>query len=154
MLKDLHGTASRTVSASPAESFGLLTAVERYPDWYPEAVREVDVLERDTDGQPRRARTQLHLSWGPVVKDFDLVLAVEVEPSTIVRLVRVSDRPSVNRFDVTWRVRDAGATHIDLDLRATLDLPRFLPLGGIGNAIAGGFVDAAARQLAPTTGAR
>ncbi len=149
MLKDLHGTASRTVSASPADCYALLTAVEGYPDWYPQAIRAVDVLDRDADGQSRRARTQLHLSWGPVVKDFDLVLAVEVEPSVTVRLVKVSDRPSVNTFDVTWHVRDAGSTQIDVDLRATLDLPRFLPLGGIGNAIAGGFVDAAARRLAP-----
>ncbi len=149
MLKDLHGTASRTVSASPADCYALLTAVEGYPDWYPQAIRAVDVLDRDADGQPRRARTQLHLSWGPVVKDFDLVLAVEVEPLVTVRLVKVSDRPSVNSFDVTWHVRDAGSTQIDVDLRATLDLPRFLPLGGIGNAIAGGFVDAAARRLAP-----
>lgn len=148
MLKDLHGTASRTVTASAAECFELLATVDRYPDWYPAAIREVDVLERDPSGRPRRVRARLHLSWGPVVKDFNLVLAIEVKPSATVRLARISDQPSVNTFDVTWHVREGGATQLDLELRATLDVPRFLPLVGMGNGIAGGFVDAAARRLA------
>lgn len=147
MLKDLRGTATRAVAAPAAECFELLEAVDRYPDWYPEAIREVDVLDRDADGRPRRARTGLHLSWGPVVKDFDLVLAIEAEPDSAVRLARTSDHPSSSTFDVTWHLREDGATHIDLELRATLDVPRFVPLGGIGDAIAGGFVDAAARRL-------
>ena len=155
MLKDLDGTASRTVTASAAECFELLAAVDRYPDWYPAAIREIDVLERHASGRPWRVRAKLHLSWGPVVKDFDLVLAIEVKPSATVRLARISDQPSVNKFDVpsvnkfdvTWHVQEDGATQIDLELRATLDVPRFLPLAGIGNGIAGGFVDAAARRL-------
>lgn len=150
MLKDLHGTATRTVTAPATECFRLLEAVDRYPDWYPQAIREVDVLERDTGGQPLRARTKLHLSWGPVVKDFDLELAIEVEPSATVRLARVSGQPSANTFEVTWHLRDDGARYIDLELRAMLDVPRFLPIAGIGDAIAGGFVDAAARRLAAT----
>jgi len=150
MLKQLHGTATRTVAAPAAESFQLLAAVDRYPDWYPDAVRAVEVLERDAAGQPQRARAQLHLTWGPVVKDFDLVLAIELEPLTAVRLARVSDQPSTSVFDVAWRLREDGATQIGLELGATLDVPRFLPLGGIGDGIAGSFVDAAARRLATT----
>jgi hypothetical protein len=148
MLKDLHGTATRTVAAPTTECLKLLRAVDRYPGWYPEAIREVEVLERDAGGHPRRARTKLHLSWGPVVKDFDLILGIEVEPPATVRLARISDHPSANTFDVVWHLREDRTTHVDLQLRAALDVPRFLPLGGIGDAIASGFVDAAARRLA------
>jgi hypothetical protein len=147
MLKDLHGTATQTATASIGECLALLRAVDRYPDWYPDTVQEVVVLERDATGQPCRARAKLHLSWGPVAKDFDLVLAVEVDAPSTVALRRISDRPSSNTFDVIWRLREKAATQIDLELRATLDVPRFLPLVGIGDAIAGGFVGAAAREL-------
>jgi ribosome-associated toxin RatA of RatAB toxin-antitoxin module len=147
VLRDLHGTAARTVTAPLPECFALLAAVEGYPDWYPDVVRQVDVLERDAAGQPRRARAQLHVAWGPVVKDFDLVLAVVVDPPSVVRLTRVSDQPSSSTFEVGWQLREDAGTRIDVDLRAALDVPRFLPLGGIGVAVAGGFVDAAARRL-------
>ena len=150
MLKELTGTATRTTAASPEACFALLRAVDRYPDWYPEVIKQVDVLERSADGQPSRVRAKLHLSWGPVVRDFDLVLAVVGEPLTIVRLAREKDRPSASTFEVTWHVRTDGATQIALELRADLDVPRFLPLAGIGDAVAGGFVDAAARRLDET----
>jgi ribosome-associated toxin RatA of RatAB toxin-antitoxin module len=148
VLKELTGTATRTVAVPAEACFALLQAVDRYPDWYPEAIREVDVLDRAADGQPSRVRAKLHLSWGPVVRDFDLVLAVEREPQTMVSLSRVRDRASASTFEATWRVRADAATQISIELRAGLDVPRFLPLAGIGDAIAGGFVDAAARRLA------
>jgi ribosome-associated toxin RatA of RatAB toxin-antitoxin module len=130
-----------------SECFALLADVARYPEWYPEVIQTVDVLERGSDGQARRARTKLHLAWGPVVRDFDLVLGVEAEPSTVVRLARVSDTPSASVFEATWQVSGSETATIAIHLRAALDVPRFLPLGGIGDAIAGGFVDAAVRRL-------
>lgn len=152
MLRDLNGAATRTVAAPAADCFSLVAAVDTYPDWYPEVVREVVVLEREPDGRARRARTKLHLAWGPVVKDFDLVMAVTSEPQATVKLARVSDRPSQSRFDVTWRLRDEGSTLLRLELAAALDVPRFLPLAGIGDAVARGFVDAAARRLGVEAG--
>ena len=147
MIKELSGQATRPVQPSAAQCFAVLADVERYPEWYPDVIREVDVLEREPDGQARRARTKLHLSWGPVVRDFDLVLGVALEPLTTVSLARVSDAPSASTFEATWRVHEAAATELGIELRATLDVPRFMPLGGIGDAIAGGFVEAAARRL-------
>lgn len=147
MVKELGGRAARSVQPPAAECFAVLADVERYPEWYPDVIREVDVLEREPEGQVRRARCQLHLSWGPVVRDFDLVLGVVLEPVTTVRLARVSDAPSASAFEATWRLRETAATELGVDLRATLDVPRFMPLGGIGDAIAGGFVEAAARRL-------
>ena len=149
MLKELTGAATRTVAAPAQACFALLEAVDRYPDWYPEAIAEIDVLERGADGQPSKVRAKLHLAWGPVVRDFDLALAVEKDRPTMVRLARVKEQPSASTFEATWRVRDGEPAQIGLALRAGLDVPRFLPLGGIGDAVAGGFVDAAAGRLRP-----
>jgi hypothetical protein len=129
--------------AAPFEHcLAVLEAVDRYPAWYPEMVREVEVLERSPAGQPTRVRAKLHVQYGPVVKDFDLVLAVTVRPPGI-----VTAEPSEQRFDVIWHLQDGVATQIELDLRASLSVPRFVPLGGIGNAIAEGFVTAADRAV-------
>ncbi len=146
-MKELHGTAAQVVPAPFEECLTLLRAVDGYPGWCPEVVRDVKVLERDARGQPIRARTKLHVSRGPLVKDFDLVMAIVVEPLGTVKLARVASDQSPNRFDVTWRLRDGEGTRIELFLNATLTVSRFLPVGGIGNAIAERFVAAAGRAL-------
>jgi ribosome-associated toxin RatA of RatAB toxin-antitoxin module len=148
MLKELSGQATRPVGLPAAQCFAVLADVDEYPEWYPEVVQDVDVLEREPDGLARRARTRLHLSWGPVVKDFDLVLGIVAQPVTMVSLARVSDAPTANTFAATWRLRESSVTEVAIELRAALDVPRFMPLGGIGDAIAQGFVDAAVRRLA------
>ena len=107
-MKDLHGTASAVVPAPLDRCRALFEAVDRYPDWYPDAVREVDVLERDHTGRPTKARAKLHLVWGPVVKDFDLVLAVVSEPPGPIRLTRIADAGS-SQFAVTWGSGTTGA---------------------------------------------
>ena len=146
-MKDLDGTASAVVAAPLERCQTLLEAVDDYPGWYPDAVREVDVLERDPNDRPTRARALLHLSHGPVNKDFDLVLAVVSDPPGTIRLTRLADSGS-SQFAVTWRLRDnGGGTRINLELSASMNVPRFIPVGGIGDAIARGFIDAAKRKL-------
>ncbi len=54
------------------------------------------------------------------------------------------------RFDVTWRVTESTRTRINLQLNANLSVPRFVPVGGIGDGLAQGFVGAAARALEPS----
>jgi len=88
------------------------------------------------------------VSRGPLVKDFDLLLAIAVEPPATVKLTRPTNDPSQQQFDVTWRLQDGEGTHIELYLDANLRVPRFLPVGGIGNSMAKGFVSAARRSLA------
>jgi hypothetical protein len=145
-MKDLHGTATAVVAAPQDRSRALLEAVDRYPEWYPEAVREVEALERDPTGRPTRVRARLHLAWGPVVKNFDLVLAVVSEPPGTIRLTRIADA-GASQFAVAWHLRDERGTRIDLDLTASMSVPRFIPVGGIGDAIAAGFIGAATRAL-------
>jgi ribosome-associated toxin RatA of RatAB toxin-antitoxin module len=143
-LKELHGRATETVSAPPEECLALLAAVDRYPLWHPDVVREVDVLGRDARGQPTTVRTKLHVAYGRLAHDFDLVLAVTVEAPATIKLAR--DEGS-ERFELTWHVRQDRDTRIELDLYANLGVPRFLPLDGVGNALAQEFVTAAKTAL-------
>ena len=147
-MAQLRGTATDVVAAPLAECFALVQAVDRYPSWHPDVVREVEVLERDTEGRPRRVRTKLHVARGPLVKDFDLIMAVIAEPSEALKLTRVSDHPSDQSFDVGWRLREDAGTRMTVDLSANLNVPRFVPLGSIGDSLAEGFVQAAKDALA------
>lgn len=147
-MKELQGSARAAVVASAEEALALLAAVEGYPTWHPDVVRAVGVLERDPSGQPSQVHTTLHLAQGPLSRDFDLRMAVSVEAPSTVRLTRVPDDPAdEERFDVTWRVEAPAHTEITLELRANLAVPRVLPIGGIGDAVANGFVTAAAQAL-------
>ena len=133
------------VPASLGECLDLVEAVDGYPVWYPEVVRAVEVLERDARGLPSRAQTKLHLSVGPVTKDFDLLMAVTLEPPATVKLTKVGGSA---KFDVVWHLKEGETTRIELELDAALDVPRFLPLGDVGNSVAQGFVSAASDELA------
>jgi hypothetical protein len=131
-MKELRGTAAALVPAPPAQCLALVEAVDEYPSWHPEVVREVEVLERDARGLPSRARTILHLSAGPVTKDFDLLMSITVDPPATVTLSKI----------------DGQGTRVEVTLAANLDVPRFLPLGGVGDSVAQGFVSAASAELA------
>jgi hypothetical protein len=90
------------------------------------------------------------VSYGPLVKDFNLLLAIRVERPGTVQLTRIPHAPSDQEaFQVTWRLEDRGETGIRLDLAANLSVPRLVPLGGVGDAMAAGFVRAATRALDP-----
>ncbi|HEV7175588.1 MAG TPA: hypothetical protein VGN29_08845, partial [Solirubrobacteraceae bacterium] len=99
-------------------------------------------------GHPTRVRAKLHMARGPLVKDFNLVMSVATDGRRSVKLTKVRDADSGPEvFEVTWLVEDTGPTLIRLDLSASLDVPRFLPVGGVGDALAEGFVGAAVKQL-------
>jgi Polyketide cyclase / dehydrase and lipid transport len=147
-MKELRGATSVEVTAPVERCFTLLSALEEYPGWYPEVVRSVEVLERGRDGHAMLALAMLHASLGPIVRDFDLRLVVETERPTLVRVSRIPhDRADPERFEVTWRLREGAKTWIGLELEAKLSVPRLVPVGGLGDAFAGGFIAAAARRL-------
>jgi hypothetical protein len=148
MMRELRGTASEVVAAPLQRCIALLSAVDGYPGWYPDVVRDVEVLERGVDGQPRTVRTELHVARAGFARDFHLVMAVEVDARGSVTLTKVRADSSDPPFDVAWQLREHEGTRIKLDLRATLPVSRFLPLGGVGNSIAKGFVSAAREALA------
>jgi ribosome-associated toxin RatA of RatAB toxin-antitoxin module len=146
-VKRLDGKAAVEVGSSPAECLALVKAVERYPTWYPEVVRRVEVTERNPGGEASQAHATLHVAYGPLVKDFELLLAIEHEPAAV-RLARIPhDRSDSEEFLVIWRINDGPRTRIELELDANLSVPRLLPVGAIGDGLAQGFVAAAARAL-------
>jgi hypothetical protein len=148
-MKELTGNASATTAASPAESLALLEAIDAYPSWAGDVIKEAEVLERDEAGHPTRARAKLHVERGPLTRDFDLLFDVKIDPGGTIALTRVPHKSSdEERFDVTWRVGGAQSTRIELELAANLDVPRFVPLGGVGDSMAGDLVSAATRALA------
>jgi hypothetical protein len=148
-MKELTGNASATTAASPAESLALLEAIDAYPSWAGDVVKEAEVLERDGAGHPTRARAKLHVERGPLTRDFDLLFDVTVDAAGTVALRRTPHQSSdKERFDVTWKVGAAPSTRIELQLGANLDVPRFIPLGGVGDSIAADLVSAATRALA------
>jgi ribosome-associated toxin RatA of RatAB toxin-antitoxin module len=148
-MKQLHGAASDLADASIEACFAVVEAVERYPEWHPRAVRSVDVLERDSRGRASTARTTLHVSRGPVSKDFEMVVAVVAVAPRKVTLTRVANEPSDREeFEVRWSLEaEEGATRIGLEIDALLAVPRLLPLAGIGDATARAFVAAAVAAL-------
>jgi hypothetical protein len=147
-MKELTGSASATTAASPADTIALLEAIDGYPSWAPELVKAAEVLERDSAGHPSRARTKLHVERGPLTRDFNLLFAVTVDPAGTIKLNRIPHETSdKERFDVTWRVAGGQSTRIELQLAANLDVPRFVPLGGVGDSMAGDLVNAATRAL-------
>jgi hypothetical protein len=146
-MKELQGSAYSAVDATPDECIALLEAVDSYPEWHPDVVKEVEVLASN-DGHPTRVRCKLHVARGPLVKDFNLVMSVATDGRRQVKLTKVQDAHSgPEQFEVTWLVEDTGPTLIRLDLAASLDVPRFLPVGGVGDGLAEGFVGAAVKEL-------
>jgi ribosome-associated toxin RatA of RatAB toxin-antitoxin module len=147
-MKDLHATASATVAASPEQVTTLLAAIDDYPRWHPDLIRRAETVERSADGTPVRARATVHLALGPLVRDFELPLAVAVRPGYSVTLTRVAHEPSdPERFEVNWRVEPGSPTQLRLELEARIDVPRLLPVGTLGEQLAQGFVDAASRAV-------
>jgi hypothetical protein len=148
-MKELTGSASATTAASAAEAIALLEAIDQYPSWTGHVVRQAEVLDRDGDGHPTRARARLHVERGPLTRDFDLLFDVKVDLGGTIALTRIpNERSDKERFDVTWKVGEGQSTRIQLDLAANLDVPRFVPLGGVGDSMAVDLVSAATRALA------
>jgi ribosome-associated toxin RatA of RatAB toxin-antitoxin module len=148
-MKELHGSARALVTASLEESFRLLAAVDRYPSWNAALFREVEVLERDGDGQPLRARARLRIPRSPLFREFELLVAVRTQWPQAVYLTRIPYEPSdEERMQLAWRLSDAGRTRIELEFEAAVSfLPAFLPLAGAGDKIARTVLEGAAIRL-------
>lgn len=147
-MKTLHGEATVVVAAPLDECLELLEAIDGYTDWYPEVIRKVEVLERNPEGDPRMARATVHVARGPLVRDLQLVVAVTADADGTVRLTRLPNEPSdEEQLEMIWRLEETDGTRIELRLDGYLDVPRLLPLGGIGDALAQRFVAAVTRAL-------
>jgi hypothetical protein len=149
--REFHGEAAEVAAASLEDCFGLVATVDRYADWCPDMVRDIEVVDRGAGGRPSRVRMRMHIARGAIGRDFDLLLAIVVKPQETVTLTRVTDRPTNQEFNATWRLRPADGTHVALELDAKLRVPRHVHAHGIGDAIAKGFVTAACQALAASS---
>ena len=76
-MKQLSATATG-VAATPIERcYEHLLDVERYPQWYPDGAKKVEVLARDDAGAATQVDAVLAAVAGPLRKEFPVRLAVE-----------------------------------------------------------------------------
>ena len=143
-MKELSGTASVPVAASHARCLQLLRAVDGYPLWFGEVVREVTVLERDAGGEPSVVRAMLRVQVGPFAQDVHVLLRVVVDTDEVVltRIPHESDDPE--ELLVRWEISEGV---VGIQLAARLDVPKLLPLGDVGDGLAERFVQAAAEAV-------
>ena len=135
-MREFHGEAAEVVAAPVEECFALVAAVDGYPDWCPDIVRDVVVLDRGADGQPSNVRMHMRIARAGIIREFDLLLAIVVEPPGTVTLTRLTDHPTEQEFNATWALRPTGSTEVALALDAKLRVPRYVPAHGIADAIA------------------
>lgn len=145
-MKEITATAAGVTEKAIDRCYEHLLDVERYPDWYPDGAKRVEVLERDADGVPTRIDAVLAAVAGPLRKEFDVRLAIEPQRPTVIALARVADdRGDHELLTITWLLRDTGVsgTEINVELGARLDVPMFLPIDPIAREVANGFLQAA-----------
>jgi ribosome-associated toxin RatA of RatAB toxin-antitoxin module len=138
----------RVVSAAPADVYAVVEDVETYPEWMT-GVQGVDVHERGPDGRVSVARIHMELPI-PVVKGgFAFTGAVDRTPPSRVTLRRKPSREGDEQaLTVDWRLEPEGSgTRVRLEMDATVDVPRFAPLGGPADSMARGFADALVERV-------
>lgn len=147
-MKEMSGTATGRTRTSIEDCYALLSDIEAYPEWFPDGVRAAEVLERDpASGEATKVKTTLHTSKGPG-RDFKLHMEVNRQAPELVELRRIPHEQSdAERMTVTWRLTRGPETLIGLALAAQLDVPRFLPVGGLAQGLADQFLQAALRRL-------
>lgn len=149
-MKELSATATG-VTATPIERcYARLLDVERYPDWYPDGAKRVEVMERGEDGVATKVDAVLAAVAGPLRKEFPVRLAVEREHPTRIALARIADeRGDHELLTIAWQLRPLGdaETEITVELGASLDVPPFLPVDPVAREVANGFLQAALRSF-------
>ena len=149
-MKELSGSASADVAVAPERAYAVLADVERYQTWYPDVISTVQVLERGPVGEVMLADVTLSAPGLPI-SDLEARMRVDRQAEREVALVRVPDGPGDDeRFAVRWAISSTGdGTRVGLRLEAVLAVPRVVPVGGVGDRIAGGFLRAAVRKISP-----
>jgi hypothetical protein len=147
-MKDLTGTATGRTQIAIEDCYALLSDVGSYPDWFRDGVRAAEVLERDpASGEATKVRTTLHISMG-LGRDFTLNMGVTRRPPDMVELRRLPHESSdPEEMTVTWHLSQGPETLLELAMAAQLDVPRFLPVGGLAQGLADQFMQAALRRL-------
>jgi hypothetical protein len=146
-MKALKSSVSGVAERPVSEVYAFLSDFAAYPSWYPAGIKSASMLAAGT------GHCILALNQGPIQRDFEMDMAIELVPETSVTLRRLPKQAGdKQQLVVTWRlapdVGEAG-TALTAEFAANLDIPGWLPLGGIEKAIPQGFLDAALAALNP-----
>lgn len=110
-------TEEITIAAPPDEVVAVISDVERYPAWA-EGVQEVEVLDRDDHGRPRRARFVVDAR----VMQVSYVLEYSYEPTRISWILVEGEQ--IRQLDGEYVLTPEGAgTHVRYSLEVDVDLP-------------------------------
>lgn len=144
-VKDLLATATAQTSASREEAFALLGDAESYPSWYADHVPVAQRLE------PERVKLTLRGSIGPIGGEFRIHVSETREPPERIELRRLPKTADDNEdMSVVWRLSEAeggAGTRLEVELRARLAIPGWVPVGDVPQRFARDFARAAARAL-------
>ncbi len=149
-MKQLSATATGEAATPIERCYEHLLDVERYPQWYPDGAKKVEVLTRDEAGAAVQVDAVLAAVAGPLRKEFPVRLAVEQSKPTRIALARVADdRGDHESLTIAWALRSLGeaSTEITVELGASLDVPPFLPIDPVAREVANGFLQAALKSL-------
>jgi ribosome-associated toxin RatA of RatAB toxin-antitoxin module len=149
-MRDLSASEHGVTPVAIDTVYAFLEQVERYPQWYPNGVKQAVVRDRDTDGGITKAFVVLALNEGPIRRDFEMEMSVKRVPGRSIVLSRLpKSSGDKEQLAVSWALSSnaSGGTDLTASFNATLSIPGFLPLGGIDKAIPRGFLAAALAAL-------
>lgn len=119
-------TSSITIQAPPATVMSVLADLPAYPQWA-DGVREVEVLDRDEAGRPRRVR--FRLDSGPIKDSYVLSYTWEGERSVRWSLAERGAILKALDGSYTLRAADDRAGPTEVTYRLTVDVS--LPMIGM-----------------------
>lgn len=137
-------TESRThVDAAPADVLAVIADLEAYPQWV-NGMKDVEVLARDGDGRPERAR--FVVDSGPVSDTYTLAYTWDVAPDgTGTVSWRLVEAQVITRLDGEYElVADGDGT--DVSYRLTVDV-RIPMLGMLKRRAEKVVIDTALKEL-------
>lgn len=128
-----------TIEATPEEILDVLFDIETLPEWSP-AHQEVEVLERDADGHPKRTRQVVKIVG--VTDEQELAHTVHPDGVAWTLVSSQQQRSQEARYTLTPVGEDSTHVRFDITVDPTVPLPSFLIKRG-----AKGLLDTATKGL-------
>jgi len=134
----IHGSATEVINAPIAEVYKVAADVENSPKWQPE-IKDVEVLERDSDGNQTRVLTESDAKVKTVKSELEFSYD---EPNGLSWKQKKGDMKSV---EGSWTLKDLGDGTTQATYEMTVDMGRTL-----GLVIRGPLVDLLRGQMVDT----
>ncbi|MEU0498889.1 SRPBCC family protein [Mycobacterium sp. NPDC006124] len=128
-----------TIEATPEEILEVLFDIESLPEWSP-AHQEVEVLERDADGHPKRTRQVVKIVG--ISDEQELAHVVHPDGVGWTLVSSQQQRSQEARYTLTAVGEDSTHVRFDITVDPTVPLPSFLIKRG-----AKGLLDTATEGL-------